>query len=483
MNKLMEAIENDTNFTLTENMALTHKTTKSDVLDYFSMGSALRTREPISKFSLFSKARAENKELAYRSLFYSRDVRGGQGERQTFRDILAIALDNYAGEVLKVLKLIPEYGRWDDVVYLFDISSNAGVKNIISNFLHEQIEEDLKSDNPSLLAKWLPSINAGKDSKRVAKDLIVRWGVSASDYRKTLSFLRNKIDVVERKMSASKWGDIEYSHVPSNAGLLYRNAFLKHDYARYSEYLANVAKGTEKVNTGTLYPYDIVGKVFAGESSQYLDLAWKNLPNYVKEGEHAIVVADVSGSMYGLPLNVSISLALYFAERNKGAFQDYFMTFSSSPELVKVKGNTLYKKVINLSHAHWDMNTNLQKVFDLILKTAVSNHISEDEMLKKIYIVSDMEFDACAENATNFQEIKRKYAEAGYEMPELVFWNVDSRNNQSPITVNDEGVVLVSGCSPSILKNLMSGKKFSPYTLMLDVIMAERYNPVAEALK
>lgn len=474
--ELWKSMQNEVNKTFTENGALTLKSTQSKVLDLFSMGGALRTRTPEEIEKFISQALGEDKLLAIKCLFYLRDVRGGQGERRTFRESLKILSSYYPEETKKLLPLIPEYGRWDDIFYLDNVD--------MYDFLSGQIIKDINSEHPSLLGKWLPSENTSSEkTKELAKKVRKYLGHSSKYYRKLLTALRKRINLVETQMSSNKWNEVEYSKVPSKASLIYKDAFKKHDETRYLEFLKDVEVGKKEIKTSTLFPYEIVRKA-RHENDKTLDLLWENLPNYVREDDKGIVVADVSGSMCGTPIDVSVSLAMYFAERNVGPFANKFITFSGRPSLQEVSGATLNQKIRNLERAHWEMNTNLQAVFDLILNTATKNNVSNEDLPKTIYIVSDMEFDSATSrygnSETNFKVIKEKYTDAGYEMPTLVFWNVNSRQNNTPVDQNENGVILVSGCSPSIFKMAMD--KTTPYDFMLKALNSERYKKIEDAL-
>lgn len=475
---LWNVMKQQTNKTFTENLAVTYKSTNSRVLDFFSMGGALRTREPKEIEKILSQALAEDKLLAIKCLFYLRDIREGQGERRTFRESLKILSKEYPKETEKLLALIPEYGRWDDLFYL----DNAEIDKIIKT----QLEKDIGSKNPSLLGKWLPSENSSSSKTReLARKVRKYLGYSSKKYRKMLTELREKIEIVESKMSAKDWKKIDYSRVPGKATLNYREAFKRNDEKRYQKYIESLKKGDAKINTKTLYPYEIVRQA-KRDYNETLEQLWKNLPDYTKDDKKGIVVADVSGSMMGLPITISVSLAMYFAERNKGIFKNKFITFSEHPELQEVEGDNLTQKIRNLEDAHWDMNTNLQAVFDLILDSAVQDNLKQDDLPETIYIISDMEFDeACRHDGltdrTNYEIIQQKYKEAGYKMPNIVFWNVDSRQNNVPVTENEKGVILVSGASPSIFKMVM--EKTTPQEFMLTVLNSERYKPIETALK
>jgi len=488
---MLNNLKKSFNETTTTNGDKAYKSTNSHVLDLFSKGGAVRYHGEDTHKSLVSKALAEDVQLTLRTLFYLRDVRGGQGERAIFRNgVKEIARTN-PDSLRKNLKLFSEYGRFDDLLVLLDTSLVDDVIEVISNQLNEDLISSSKGENVSLLAKWLPSENASsKKTKELAK--IVRKGLKMSpkEYRKTLSSLRKEIDILETKITEKKYDEVEYDKIPSVAGMKYRQAFFRNDFERYDEFLSSLSKGEKKINAATLYPYDIVSKIMGqsffhyqtkevgdAETKLYQGM-WDNLPNFLDGEEDSLVMADVSGSMYGQPINVSISLAMYIAERNKGAFHNHFMTFSSSPELVEIVGNDIVSKVQNISNADWGYNTNLESALLKVLDVAVKDNLPQSELPKKFYIISDMQFD----QATVFGEsvknsVKKKYELAGYEMPVIVFWNVNG-SSTSPATQNEQGVVLVSGLSPSIMKFAMNCEKFTPYDFMLEVINSERYQAI-----
>ena len=466
---LLTLMREDTNFTRTENGALTHASTLSDSLDFFYHAPARRGQD---NTKLFLKAFGEDRTLALKTLFYVRDVRGGQGERETFRQGLRELAKNFTEVFNKIVVHVPVYGRWDDVI---EFVGNSTVQDIVKG----QLNTDLHSEEGvSLLAKWMPSNNTSS-KKTVA--LAYQWGKvlgwTPAEYRRKLSYLRGKIKLVETAMSQNDWSDISYGQIPSRAGMIYRDAFKRHDGFRYEEFINSVLKGEKTINAGTLYPYELIQKV-SHENSGPIEALWRSLPNYANTDENALVVADVSGSMSGLPMAVCISLAIYIAERNKGVFKDKFITFSAQPTIQEVKGKTLYEKVQNLQRAQWDMNTNLQSVFNLLLHTATKNSLPAEQMPTKIFIVSDMEFDSCIQGGTNFSAIKQKYEAAGYALPTIIFWNVQSRNDQTPVTQDQRGVYLVSGCSPSIFEKAIQAKAITPLQLMLEILEGPRYSPI-----
>ena len=502
---LFDSIEKTTNSTFTLNGAVTNRSSLNGVLDLFAQGGAIRGWSQDQVYDLFAKAFAEDQLLALKTLFYLRDVRGGQGERKTFRTCIKYLADYYPQIVRKNLDCFAEYGRWDDLLELH----NTKVWGEVLMLIDHQLKEDLKawSDNKpqSLLSKWLPSINASsKKTKMLAKDICKALKYTYKDYRRTLSALRNG-KIVEKHMCNKKWEWIKYDQVPSQAMLRYRNAFSKNDKERFGEFLGDVKTGKKEIKAGTLYPSQIVSKVRgrygrcmeSEDDLTVLDAQWNALPNYLEGNPHrGIAVVDVSGSMTSgyntdvVPMDVAISLGLYFAERNEcPVFGNRFITFSSCPELQRVKGEDIKSKVDSLERAEWGMSTDLQAVFDLILNTAKEQNLSGTELPEVIYIISDMEFDDATYNRgyaygekpgadTNFDVIKKKYLESGYCMPKIVYWNVDAKTRQVPVTIDDNGVCMVSGYSPSILTSLLAGEIQDPMQVMLDTINTERYERV-----
>lgn len=479
MNKLYDSL---TGLGTTENGALTFTTTGDAILNLFSMGGALRDRNEKEVASLIREAIKKEPLLAIKCIFYLRDIRGGQGERRFFRIALNLLEKEYPHFFEKIFKYVPEYGRWDD---LFSMVNNKNVNSFLLGQFYDDLYEASKDKNVSLLGKWLPSINASSlETRKLAKIFIKNFNMSMSTYRKSLSFLREKIKIVEKQMSSNEWDKIDYSKVPSVAGMKYRKAFNKHDEKRYSQFIHKASIGEEKINTQTLYPSDIVKKIRTEGKNDTLEALWKNLPNYITDGEQALVVCDTSGSMSSCdldtqPLDVALALTIYYAERNKNEiWKNHFITFSHEPQLQKIEGDTLWEKVYNLEKAQWSMNTNFNKVFSLILSRAKETNLSDKDMPKKIYVVSDMEFDSCGGLNTNFEMIKKNYREAGYTLPQLIFWNVNSKQNNVPVKSNEKGVALVSGYSPIIFKNLIGNKDLSPISIMLEVLNGKRYEKI-----
>ncbi len=481
---MLNHLKNELNTTYTENGALTLKSSGSYCLDLFSTIGALRSAADNEIISRFMRAFAEDKDVAMRILFFARDVRGGLGERRIFKVIINFLADNFENSISKNIDFIPEFGRYDDLLSLF----GTCLESKAIAYIKSQIENDLKLENNfTLLAKWLPSINASnKETINMAKKLANKLGMTYAEYRKTLVFLRKKIKILENNLREKDY-TFDYSKQPSKAMLKYKSAFIRNDGERYMQFINKVQTGEAKLNTGTLYPYDIVRSCICEqgeEGKNVLDTTWNSLPNFCEKPLNAIAVIDGSGSMYSgnnpRPCDVALSLGLYFAERNRGAFANHFITFSEKPQLIEIKGSTLYEKLAYICSFDEVANTNIQGVFDLILRTAIKKKLPQSDLPEMIYIISDMEFDCCTENAStsNFENAKAKFEINGYKLPQLIFWNVDSRNMQVPVEKNEQGVALVSGCSPKIFSMAISGE-MNPYKFMIDVLSSERYSVIS----
>lgn len=475
--------------TRTENGAPAYASTMSDCLDLFSTVGALRAAPDQEIADRFTRAWVEDPDLAMKIAFFARDVRGGLGERRAFRVILRTLAGLAPASVVKNLANIPEYGRYDDLMALLDTPCKGQMLAYIKDRLAEDVAALRKEgENVSLLAKWLPSVNASSaDTVRAAKGVARSLGMSDAAYRKTLSALRARIAILENSLRERDY-TFDYAKQPSKAMFKYRKAFLRNDGERYRAFLEQVRSGEAKLNAGTLYPYELVAPILQGEVTEAerltLDATWKALPDYAGDGD-ALVVVDGSGSMYWnavqpMPAAVALSLGLYFAQRNTGAFKGHFITFSGRPRLVETKGRDLYEQVKYAGSFNECANTNVQAVFDLILRTAVKNRLKQEELPATLYFVSDMEFDVCAEHAdlTNFECARRAFAARGYALPRVVFWNVASRALQQPVTRNEQGVALVSGCTPRLFEMVLGGN-LSPYAYMLEVLNAPRYRDIA----
>lgn len=468
---MSELFDVATNLKYTENGALSYKSTLDKCLDLFSLGGSYRERSEEDIHTLVEDAYKENPELCLQILLYIRHCRGGLGEKKVPIEGLKYLTSKYSEDFNKdnLFLVLSELGSWNDVFGHFSVEEYA---NLVKNLAEKSGGIDKM---PALVYKWLPSIGGGKnkDAEKLAKSL----GLTPKQYRKMLTEGRKSLNLTETKMCSNLWGEIEYDKIPSRTGYLNKNAFMKHDNERYTQFHKDVASGEKKVNAGQLFPNEIVKQVMekrypspSKEVVQMYDNYWNNIKDYPCDG-NSVVVADVSGSMSSpnnIPMSISVALALYFAERNKGKFGGEFITFSSNPTFHRIKGNNIFEKVINAMGADWGMSTNLNKVFDMILQVGVKNHLPQEEMPKRLYIVSDMEFDMASSGHTNFEAIKKAYEEAGYELPVLVFWNANARNNTIPVTKNDNAI-LVSGSSPSVFSLAMSDD-IDPVSFMKETV-------------
>lgn len=491
---MLDYIKQETNITYTENGAMTYASTQSECLDLFATIGALRRESDTEIVARFIRAYTEDANLAMKLLFFARDIRGGLGERRVFRTIFRWLAYNEPQSVQKNIAYVAEYGRFDDLLVLLDTPCE---KEMLS-FLKKQFTLDLANleteNNISLLGKWLPSVNASNPQTiRNAKKIAKAFGMTNANYRKMLTVLRTQIHILENHLRKKDYS-FDYEKQPSRALFKYKKAFMRNDQERYHAFLSKVVSGAVQLHAEHIAPYELVEpylytnwtwnqasymRDITSEEKAVLNATWQSLPDFGGE-ENAIAVIDTSGSMYcnakPIPAAVALSLGLYFAERNKGKFHNHFITFSTRPRLMKLKGNTFADKLRYITTYHEVADTNLEAVFDLILKTAVKNNIPQKDLPTKLIIISDMEFNACMQNASeiNFQNAKKKYQANGYRLPEIIFWNVASRNRQQPVTMNEQGVILISGATPRIF-SMVAGGNLSPYTFMMEILESERY--------
>lgn len=472
----MGDLEIETSTTLTENGGRALSTTGDKLLNLFAVLGALRTR-PTDVIDKFDAAYRENADLATKMAFYGRDVRGGLGERAVGRLMLRELALLYPKVVVANLKNIVKFGRYDDLFVLFDTPVETDMIEFIKKELVFDKRQMDKYGNVSLLAKWMPSINASsKNTVALAHRFVKAFNTTPREYRKNLSALRKYIDVTEVKMSANKWTDIDYKAVPSNAMSNYGSAFARHDYEGFSRYMNAVKSGDVKINAATLYPYNVIETMYGNRD--VAEAQWKALPNYVEGDNNFLIMADVSGSMSGRPMHTSVGLAIYFAERNHGAFANKFMTFTDIPQIVEVTDGTLYEKYRSVTR-HVDYGTNLEAAFDAILSTAVRTHCPQADLPKALVIISDLEIDYWDGGSLTFtEEMRKRFADAGYEMPKLVYWNVDSRKDTFLASKNDPNTILVSGQSASTFKNLIRCIDLSAFEIMVQTLNDPRYDSV-----
>lgn len=503
MNAFLNTMKQDTNYGLTANGAVTHKSTLNEVLDLFAVGAAYRQRSEDDCITLFKSAFERDETLALKCLFYLRDVRGGQGERRFFR-VIAKWLANHKTDAMRRNMIhIPEYGRWDDL-YVFD---GTPLQDDAYALMYHQLSLDVSCKTPSLLAKWLKSENTSSpESRRLGAETRKAFHMTPKQYRKTLSVLRERIRIVERLMSQNRWDEIEFDKIPSRAGLIYRNAFARRDILkeRYEKFAKDE---NTTVNADALYPHDIAHKAFAlgtwnglrvgpnDTERLMLQKYWDNLKDFYNgRQENGIAVVDVSGSMSGVPIEAAVSMGAYIAEKAHGPFAGHFITFSGSPQLVKFEGVDIADKLNRCVRADWGMNTNLEAVFDLLLRTALSSKAAADDMPERLYIFSDMQFDKCVTSGrarggrygggsnltrggidTLMDTIAKKWAQHGFKLPSVVFWNLNAWSGNN-IPAIGPGFSYVSGFSASMIDCILSGK--DGIDLMLMKLNSVRYEPI-----
>lgn len=482
MSTLLNALQ--TKNSLTENGMATNSSSLNLCVDLFFQIGAMRGQDKNRLINAFTKAFGENPLNAMRLLFWARDVRGGAGERKIFRDIVEYLANNRTETFRKNLLLISEFGRWDDLFALIGTPLEQDALGIYANAL---------KDNNGLAAKWAPRPNVKNADKKIWANALRKYlGLSPKLYRKLLVENSN---TVEQLMCAKNFDKIDYSKLPSKAMSDYMKAFSKNDLTRFQAYLTSVEKGEVKINAGAVYPYDIIKNLKQG-NDKGANVQWNALPNYMESNnERVLPLVDVSSSMDQSAgnnanvtcMDVSISLGLYISERNVGPFKDAFITFHESPSLEIVKGS-LSERYNQMARSKWGGSTNLEAAFKLILNKAVESKVAPEEMPTMMLILSDMEFDTAVGarwgakgtwNPTAQEMIEKMYKDAGYEVPKIVFWNIQSRgDNNKPVQFDKNGAALVSGFSPALLTNLLAGKEMTPLAMMLSVIESERYSKV-----
>ena len=444
-----------------------YATTYDSNLDVFTMLSRYNSDEEIIRF--FNNAFNEDEEIALANLLYILDIRNGKGERRIFKTIFKDLCINHTSSALRVLPFISELGRYDYIL----VGIDTPIEKEVISLIRKQLEIDVDSDRPSLLAKWLPSHRTHNVNSKIAKKIMMELDMTEKEYRQILSKLRKKINIVEKNLTEKTYENIDFSMVPTKAMLKYTNAYNKRMSKEYSEYKNNVKNGDAKINTEGLFAYEIVKQLLWGakKDDELYDLMWNNQKDVLKDCDtNVLVMADTSGSMTcygGIPYATSIGLALYTAERNTGIFKNHFITFSSDPYLCEIKGNTIREKVSNIPSIV--ANTDIDKAFDLILKTAVEQKLKQEELPSHLLIISDMEFDrgVYSDSGTNFNGWKDAFEKEGYKLPIVIFWNVAGSTRGLPASKFDNDVVMISGFSTNILENLLTLEEYTPTNLML----------------
>lgn len=487
-----EAARREATYTRTENGAFALNTTGNSCLDLFSTIGALRSADDLRVESLFAEAYKQDPLTATRILFYARDIREGLGERKVFRTLIKYLANNHPEALRPNLELIGFYGRFDDLYSLI----GTPLENDMWKAMRAQFIRDLDAlddgKSVSLLGKWIKTPDASsKETRKLGILTAQKLGFTVYDFKRHLRRLRKAADIVERHMTANEWDQIDYSAVPSRAMHIYGKAFERHDADRFNEFINKAVKGEVKINSSTLFPYDLIEKITDRfnyrnpRQDNVVEAQWKALPNYVKEGTNVLIVADTSGSMSGRPMATSTGLAIYFAERNTGAFHNMWMSFSTDSKIQYLKGETLAQKLRNLDYSHWEGSTNLESAFQKILKIGIENHIAQEDMPKSIIVISDMEINTYSGGGwgrhnswTFYDTMEKRFADAGYQIPNVVFWNVNSRHDIFHADSTRRGLQLCSGQSITVFKQLLESIGFNPVEMMEKTINSERYEAI-----
>jgi hypothetical protein len=500
MNELLKNLKEENNSTLTQNGAKTYKSTLSKVYDLFAQGAAMRGARDEDCILMFKEAYEEDASLALKCLFYLRDIRGGQGERRFFRLCINWLAKAHTEEMEHLIYLVPEYGRYDDLFELFGTP--------LESYMMGYIKYVIEKNEDHLVYKWMPSINASsRNTQERGRKFANAFGMSEKSYRKMLSEGRKACHLVETLMSQNEWDQIAFDKLPSRAGILYSKAFARREETA-ERYAAFMSDKKTKVNAGTLYPYDVVKKAREVMNHygywQHREVAlndpdrmaankyWDNLTDYFNGATlNALCVCDTSGSMTGAyyskiaPIDVAISLSLYTAERAKGPFQGHYISFSSRPQLIETRGVDFCDKVYRIYETNLCENTDIERTFDLVLNTALANHLTQEDLPETLIVISDMQFDggrgywtSSAWDHTSLMEgIEAKWNAHGYKMPKLIYWNVNAATGAGNIPMKDkDGVTYVSGASPSIFTQILTGK--TSQDLMFEALLSDRYKPV-----
>ena len=481
----------------TKNGAVTNSTSHNFCIDLFFLAGACRNEDVKAIENVITKAYAQDRLKTLKIIFWASDIRQGAGERRFFKVALNWLNKNHPEDIQNNISLIPEFSRWD---VIFDLANEnqlvfSYILSVLTNPEHPQ---------RALLCKWLPRkskvTDKSKETKKrgnvetttvtrksrilyngLASKLIKALKVTPKEYRKALV---EGCKTVEQQMCSKKWNEIEYSKVPSVAINKYNKAWYRNDKERFEKYIEDVKAGKSKINASAIFPHDIIKDALytTGWSMSIKGLndaqiaQWNALPNWLGDSVNSLIpVCDTSGSMYGLPIQICLALGLYISERNQGPFKDAFITFSQNPKMQILKGD-INQRLSQLVHAEWGQNTNLTGVFELILRKAKEVNLSEEMMPKTILVISDMEFDCCG-NLTNYEMIKKAYNVSGYQCPQIAFWNVNGRAGNVPVTVNKQGVALVSGASPSVIKAVLTNQ-LNPVNIMDSIIETERYSVI-----
>lgn len=490
----------DSNMTVTEKGAPTYISSLDALVDLFYKGQ--RGVNDQLALELFEKAYVESPLLTAKMIAYIRDVRGGKGERKLGRFLLNELYKKNKGMFEKnLIHYLATYGRWDDGVEFEGDAKKEYVKSVVEQLKKDMMDLEEGKNSISLCAKWVPSEGKSMDKKTGIYGAIAKlMGMKKDVFRKKcIAPLRKHLDIVETHLVKKEYDEIDYQKVPSRCMFIHGkeqnkkkqpNAFYRNDTERFTGYVSSLAKGEVKVNAKDLYPHEIIATYHNGHSLQHCgvneltEAQWKVMEEKMKgvgKLGKTLVLSDVSGSMSGLPMSISIALGILISGSiDHAAFKNFIVTFHESPTFYQVMGETLKEKVESVSQAPWGGTTDFYKVFKIILDRATEHKLTEKEMPERIVVISDMQFDVASRGMTNFQAIDELYKKHGYKRPQIVFWNVNGRVNEVPVKANVADTALISGYSPDILKAVLNGESLTPKDIMLKALNDSRYDLIVE---
>lgn len=475
-----DRIKSLTNLKQTENDGIAYSTSGSSLLDLFALGGSLRTRSEEEIRNMYLTARDEDKELADSFILYVRDIRNtGCGERRAGRILLKTLAALDPNKIIRNFQTIVNAGRYDDLFVFI----GTPVEKEMFLFIKEQLTKDIinyeKKEPISLLAKWLKSSNtSSKESRNIAKKTYNFLGISEKDYRKLLSILREYLNITERYMSLNQWEKIDFSKISSYSMLKYKKAFERRERGRFFKYLQDVANGKEKINSGTLFPYDIVKSYRdngSKEEDDVLEEQWKSLPDYVSGNKEVLVMCDISGSMYrSNAINVALGLSIYFAQRNGGNYHNTLMNFSREPHFIFLRDDWSFLKCLDevRNPYHCGLNTDLDKAFELIYDATRETNDAPVALI----VISDMEIDNYTDNSFGIvDKWRKKFDEIEVELPKLILWNAEARNNTFLSDKFNKNVAFISGSSAATFSHLDSLINKDTYGAMTKILSSPQF--------
>ena len=507
----------------TENGALSFSTSGTKCLDFFTL--AVRNIELKQLLDLFDQSFDEDPEMTLKILFNLRDIsrprkgqsaRPGKGERHISRILFAYLKIVYPDIYKELVPEIVDLGSWKDLLVISEIASRYHKSNSVASLEIELFADQLLCDRQnlfeyeskapiSLAAKWAPTEKSHFDHHPMffSKMLSQNMGLSRGKYRKEISKIRQHLNILERNLATGHEELIEFGKLSSVAHRKSRNLFQRETNAkgdtsekraelmkRYKEYLEGLKKGTEKINATGTQPHELVCHYLYGrEYDETIEQLWNKLMNTTSENnmmKSTMAVVDVSGSMNGTPMSVSIALGIVVSLLTQGSFNRKLITFSEIPQWFDLQGESLEDMVKNLQHMKWGYNTNIMAIFDLILSHAKTYNLLPQQMVKTLFIFTDMQFDQATQSnkKTIYEEVKDKYADAGYDVPYIIFWNLRSGTSTAlPVMSYTPGVALVSGFSDSLISSILESGIVSPIEVLKYMMSKYTLPPISLDIK